>query len=112
MPYGTMDATTERYLTDAGIEIAAIELREDADTGTRVDIIFEGALDESFYVNDDADYSRVVDVIADRLADEWDEMGKPWTVDAYHVVVTGDPDYPDESDGSGPLYARHGKGEL
>lgn len=63
-----MDATTERYLTDAGIEISSIEVADDAETATRIDILFEGALDESFYIDADANAARVVDVIADRMA--------------------------------------------
>lgn len=108
MPYGTMDATTERYLTDAGIDISTLEPSEDAGVGISISIIFEGALDESFDIDADADYSRVVDAIADRMADEWDWLDKQWTVDAYRVYLPTSDDECYESDGSPPLYVREG----
>ena len=88
MPYGTMSVETGNCLAAAGIDVPAILVDGEEQEGeVQVDVIFGGALDESFSLVEDADYHKVVDAIADCIAfqQQFGEApaGEDWTVVAY-----------------------------
>lgn len=63
MPYGIMSQDTELALRAAGIDHEKIQETPEEGSAIDVSIVIEGALDESFLINVEADRKAVVDAI-------------------------------------------------
>jgi hypothetical protein len=93
-----MDKATSDILKDAGINSDEILCGDDEGVAVSIDIVFDGALDESFLIKTDSDVRRIVNVIGSQLINDFpDNMVE---VSSAHVYVgddciegTGYPDY-------------------
>jgi hypothetical protein len=82
MPYGTISTETEHVLREQGITYSPPHNPEE--TFARVDVIFAGALDESFEVDlSENDASAIVDAIFEHITSRDYARGEHVCVDAY-----------------------------
>lgn len=100
MSYGVIDATTQRYLDEAGVGNRG----PDESDGCAIDvaIIFDGALDESFLLHVDEDFEKVARTIFERLCEEFPT--NDIRVETSHVyILNEEEDGYDAIEGSGYL---------
>lgn len=102
MPYGAMSDELALVLSGKGITFHAPQ-RED-ETHARIDIIFAGALDESFEVDlRENDVRAIVDAIFEHITGRDYAHGETVTVDAYE---SNDDEYNQR------IYVRESWGEV
>jgi hypothetical protein len=87
MPYGTISDELYLLIKGKGIEMYMGEELPNI----RIDIVYEGALDESFHVTRESDHVAIVDAIFEHITTRsYFEPGQHLVVDAYFVPGDGD----------------------
>lgn len=88
MPYGTMSHETEIVLREQGITLASPQYDAEGfpvESCKRIDVVFAGALDESFDVDSDCDHAAIVDAIFGHITTRDYARGEHVCVDAYET---------------------------
>lgn len=85
MPYGNISDESALVLRGQGLDMWAMEPEDGATSAASIDIVWDGALDESFLVTEE--YAKeVVDHLADALSRR--PVDCPVTVSASHVHLS------------------------